>query len=69
MTYPKTVMKNTDLENIGLPEDFIIYAYRRKGQTYAWQMNPTKKNSPILFDTGAFEKWRVQMASRKTVAI
>lgn len=69
MTYPKPVMKKTELEKMGFTEDFLLYAYRRRGQTYAWKANPTKKNSPILFDTELFEKWRIQMASGKVAAI
>ncbi len=59
MNYEKQVMKSTELEKMGFPREFLLYAYRRKGQTYAWKMNPTKKNSTILFDTEAFEKWRL----------
>lgn len=68
MEYPKPVMRKTELEKMGFPEEFLLYAYRRKGQTYAWQMTP-KRNSPILFDTEAFEKWRMQMAGKKASAI
>lgn len=59
MNYPKPVMKATELEKMGFPREFLLYAFRRRGQTYAWKMNPTKINSPIVFDTGAFEKWRI----------
>lgn len=65
MDYPKPVMKATELEKMGFPRGFLISAYRRKGQTYAWKMNPTKINSPIVFDTEAFEKWRIRMMGGK----
>lgn len=58
MVYPKPVMRATELEKMGFPRDYLLYAYRRKGQSYAWKSTP-KKNSPILFDTVAFEKWRL----------
>ena len=58
MNYPKPVMRATELERMGFPRDYLLYAYRRKGQSYAWKATP-KKNSPILFDTVAFEKWRL----------
>lgn len=69
MNYPKPVMKKSELEKMGFPDEFLLYAYRRRGQTYAWKVNPTKKNSPIVFDTESFEKWRVQMASGKAGAM
>lgn len=62
MNYPKPIMRATDLEReMGFSRAFLIRAYRRKNQTYAWKMSD-KKNSPIVFDTEAFEKWRVQYA-------
>lgn len=65
MQYPKPVMKSTELEEMGFPREFLLYAFRRKGQTFAWKMNPTKSNSTIVFDTEEFEKWRVKMAAGK----
>ena len=50
MNYPKPVMKATELEKMGFPREFLLYAFRRKGQTYAWKMNPAKPNSTIVFD-------------------
>lgn len=62
MNYPKPVMKATELEKMGFPREFLLYAFRRKGQTYAWKMNPAKPNSTIVFDTENFEKWRCRIA-------
>lgn len=69
MTYPKRVMRIAELEKMGFSKTSLMTAYRRRGQTYAWKANPTKKNSPILFDTEAFEKWRIQMISGRVAAI
>lgn len=69
MTYPKQVMRIAELEKLGLSKSLLMTAYRRKGQTYAWKMNPMKANSPIVFDTEAFEKWRIQMISGRVAAI
>lgn len=69
MKYPKPVMRITELEKLGFPRESLMAAYRRRGQTYAWKANPAKRNSPIIFDTEAFEKWRIQMASRKAGAV
>lgn len=57
MDYEKRVMKLTELEKVGFSRRFLLKAYRRKGQSYAWKMSPAP-NSPILFDTEKFEKWR-----------
>ena len=35
MNYPKPVMKATELEKMGFQREFLLYAFRRKGQTYA----------------------------------
>ena len=57
--YPKAVMKKTELEKMGFPEEFLFRAYRVRGQTFAQKLNPAKRNSPIMFDTEGFEKWRM----------
>lgn len=54
MVYPKQVMRATELEKMGFPREYLLYAYRRKGQNYAWKATPAR-NSPILFDTEVFE--------------
>ena len=59
MEYPKAVMKKTELEKMGFPEEFLFRAYRVRGQTFAQKLNPAKRNSPILFDTSGFDKWRM----------
>ena len=59
MVYPKQVMRATELEKMGFPREYLLYAYRRKGQNYAWNATPAR-NSPILFDTEVFEKWRLR---------
>lgn len=46
MNYPKPVMKATELEKMGFPREFLLYAFRRKGQTYAWKMKG--KNALII---------------------
>lgn len=59
MVCPKQVMRATELEKMGFPREYLLYAYRRKGQNYAWKATPAR-NSPILFDTEVFEKWRLR---------
>ena len=58
MNYPKPVMRATELERMGFTRSFLLSAYRRKGQAFAWK-NSHAPNSPIMFDTEKFEKWRI----------
>lgn len=62
MQYAKPVMKMSELKSMGFPEEYLMIAYRSRGQTFAWKMNPAKSNSPILFDTEGFEKFRIRNA-------
>lgn len=63
MTYPKQVMKITELERMGFTRDWLMYVYRRRNQTIAWKLSPAK-NSVILFDTEALEKFRKAQCGR-----
>ena len=67
MKYPKPVMRITELEKMGFPREFLEYSYRRKGQNFACKINPAKSNSPIIFDTEEFEKFRLRMIAGKGV--
>lgn len=60
--YPKPVMKMSELVAMGFAKDFLMYAYRKNTAAIAWKMNPTKSNSPILFDTEGLEKFRQAQA-------
>lgn len=63
MNYPKQIMKITELIGIGFPKEYLMNAYRSKNQTFAWKMDITKKNSPILFDTEGLEAYRKKQIS------
>jgi len=69
MQYPKPIMRSQELRKMGFPEEFLQIAYLTKGQTFAQKMDPTKKNSPILFETAGFEEWRMRrlMAENKAL--
>lgn len=69
MEYPKIIMKKTELEKMGFPEEFLDRAYRQRGQTFAQKLNPAKRNSPIIFDTVGFEKWRMSQLQMENKAI
>lgn len=60
MEYPKPIMKISELKKMGFPEEYLMYAYRNRNQRFASKMNPTKKNSSIIFDTAGFEAWRLK---------
>lgn len=69
MEYPKKVMRMTELMKMGFPETMLLKATQEKGQTFAWKNNPNARNSPLLFDTEEFEKWRLKQAKITTQAL
>ena len=69
MQYAKPVMRMQELVKMGFPETFLLTAYRTKGQTFAQKKDPYKSNSPILFDTEEFEKWRMRRLKAENMAL
>ena len=69
MQYAKPVMKLQELVKMGFPQTFLLDAYRSKGQTFAQKKDPNKSNSPILFDTEEFEKWRMRSLKAENMSI
>ena len=67
--YPKLFMKKSELEKMGFPEEFLMNAYRYKGQRFAQKVNSAVKNSPIFFNTEGFEKWRRQQLEIENAAL
>lgn len=67
MDYPKEIMRKTELMEMGFPEELLLRASREKGQTFAFKLNPLARNSPLLFDTVGFEKWRMKQCSLCTI--
>ena len=58
MTYPKPVMKAGEMaELFGMSSQTFADMLHLPGQKFAWKMSAAK-NSPVLFDTEEFEKWR-----------
>jgi hypothetical protein len=53
-------MNLSELKKMGISESFLRKAYSDNRQTFAWKANPTKENSPILFDTSGLEEYRLQ---------
>lgn len=60
MTYAKPVMTASELRKMGFTREIIEKAFREPGQTFAWKVDPFKRNSPIMIDTEGFEKWRLK---------
>ena len=68
VNYPKQIMKITELIGIGFPKEYLMNAYHSRNQTFAWKMDMTKKNSPILFDTEGLEEYRQKQMSTERLA-
>ena len=58
ITYPKPVMKTSELMKMGFGRDYLLTVYASPTQNFAWKQDATKKNSPIFFDTEGFEAYR-----------
>ena len=69
MVYPRPFMRLQELNKMGLPKEVLFEAYRSKGQTFAQKINPLKPNSPIIFDTAGFEKWRIDRCKAENAGI
>lgn len=52
-------MNMSELRRMGIAESFLRLAYSDEKQNFAWKANPTKENSPILYDTEGLEKYRL----------
>ena len=55
--FEKPFMKRSELVKMGLPESMLDRAYGDAKQTFAVKADPTKPNSPIVFDTDGLSKW------------
>lgn len=68
MEYPKKIMRKKELIALGFPREWLQAVYETKGQSAAWKNDPTKPNSPMLFDTDELEKVRAREAKRQAAA-
>lgn len=57
MTYPKAVMKLSELQKMGFSKSWLMTLYRTKNKALAWKASK-KINSPIMFDVEQLEKVR-----------
>lgn len=69
--YPSRQMRKSEMLRIGVPKSLLEEAqgdraFVKKG--FVHKLNPMKKNSPLVFDTAAFDSWyreRVEMGARE----
>ena len=69
MKYPKEIMRKSELAEMGFPEEFLDRAYRFKGQDFAQKIDPSKRNSPLIFDTEGLEEWRKRQIKMEQMAM
>ncbi len=68
MEFAKQFMRRSELIEMGFPEEMLDRAYGDAKQTFAVKMNPTKPNSPIIYDTtGLVKWWNRQVAMQKAM--
>lgn len=61
MLYPEKIMRASALEEyLGMSRGTLARLVHFPGQKFAFKLYPEKRNSPVLIDTEAYEKWRVQ---------
>ncbi len=68
--YPKPIMRLNELCRLGFSKEYLKNVFADPKQDFAWKMDMTKSNSPILFDTVGFEEYRknqvmIQQKARK----
>lgn len=68
MKFPKALMRKGELIKLGFSEYQLDTAYRSRGQRFAHKLNPSKKNSPIVFDTEKFGEYLEDLARREDEA-
>lgn len=60
MLYPARIMRASELEKyLGFSRGVLARLVHFPGQKFAWK-HGYAKNSPVLIDTEAYEKWRMQ---------
>lgn len=55
--FPRPFMRASELKEMGIPEELVLRAYGDKNQSFCMKINPAKKNSPLLVETGSFARW------------
>ena len=60
MQFPKKIMYQKELVQMGFPENMLRRISREKGQKVAYKVNPNNKTSPTLFDTDELQKYLIR---------
>ena len=63
LTFDKPLMRRSELIKFGIPPTILDEAFRDRGQRFAYKMNPSKSNSPIVFETAGFIRWLCKRAN------
>ena len=60
MEFPKKIMYQKELVQMGFPEKMLRRISREEGQRVAYKANPNNKTSPTLFDTDELQKYLIR---------
>ena len=60
MEFPKKIMYQKELVQMGFPEKMLRRISMEKGQKVAYKVNPNNKTSPTLFDTDELQKYLIR---------
>lgn len=66
--FPKSQMTIRELMAIGYRRPELREAYGAKGQRFARKLNPSKRNSPIVFDTDGLKTYLEKKAEAASTA-
>lgn len=59
IVFEQKIMTTSELiaSDSHLTKDYLLEISRRKNQKFCWKKNPTKSNSPLLWDTDELAKF------------
>ena len=60
MEFPKKIMYQKELVQMGFPEKMLRRISREECQRVAYKANPNNKTSPTLFDTDELQKYLIR---------
>lgn len=60
MEFPKKIMYQKELVQMGFPEKMLRRISREKDQKVAYKVNPNNRTSPTLFDTDELQKYLIR---------
>lgn len=69
MEFPKKIMYQKELVQMGFPETMLRRISREKGQKVAYKENPNNRTSPTLFDTDELQKYLIRQNKAAELAM